>query len=85
MAVNDESCSAALYVIEKRGRALRRVGDREGTPVELRASSKEELLNRAATYLYERFGPLAKAPMMRSVERSVRPINEPRRDKRSGE
>ncbi len=72
-----ETCCAALYVVENRGRALRRVGDGEGAPVELRASSKEEALNRAAAYLYERFGPLAKAQMARRVERSVRPINEP--------
>lgn len=44
------------------------------------------MLNRAATYLYERFGPLARAPLMRSVQRSIRPINEPPlKDERSGE
>ena len=64
---------AELYVLEN----LRRIGDRKGNPVEIPANSTEEALNRAATYLYERFGPLTNVPMARSVERSVRLINEP--------
>ena len=71
-----------LYVLEHDGRALRRVGDRDGNPVKMSASAAEAVLNQAATYLYARFGPLARE----RVERSVRPINEPPlRDERSEE
>ena len=56
---------------------LRRIGDREGNPVEIPANSTQEALNHAATYLHERFGPLTNAPNARNVERSVRLINEP--------
>ena len=70
-------CNAELYVLEDKGRVLRRVGDRTGTPVEFPASCTEEALNCAATYLYKRFGPLTKDAKARGVERSVRPIIEP--------
>ena len=45
--------------------------------MEVPADSTEEALNRAATYLYERFGALTNVSMARHVERSVRLINEP--------
>ena len=69
--------TAELYVLENARRELRRIGDHVGKPVEVPADSTQEALNRAATYLYERFGPLTNAAMARHVERSVRLINEP--------
>ena len=77
--------AAELYVLENARGELRRIGDQVGNPVEIPASSTEEALNRAATYLYERFGPLTNAKRARNVERSVRLINEPPlKDERPG-
>lgn len=69
--------AAHVFVVEDHGRALRRVGDRQGAPVVYDGDSAEAVLALAALYLERRFGRLSHAPVPEGPVGNPRPIREP--------
>lgn len=69
--------AAHVFVLEDDGRALRRIGDRQGKPVVFDGDSAEEVLALAALYLERRFGRLLHAPVPDGPVGDPRPIRGP--------
>ena len=71
------SYEAELYVLEDRGRRMRRVGDRGGRPVKVSSAGEHGTLASAVFYFQKRFGRQGTVPAFLAGDGRIRPINEP--------